>query len=111
MPNEGPIKNSLQRQRLPGREEHPATATHPLTPHPNPCHYHRRDSFCEQNILKVNSRGSPKNTHSAPNECSIFDSLSSFSAISTPELVGVFPSENLMEMDGEEKGGIANTDP
>lgn len=95
MPNEGPIKYSLQRQRPFGREKPP----HP--PHPTACYYHYRDSFYEQNILKVNNRGSLKNTHSASNECSIFDFLSFpfFFAISTPGL-GVF-SENLMEMEGK----------
>lgn len=70
MPNEGPIKYSLQRQRPLGREK---------PPYPTRCHNHHRDSFYEQNILKVNSRGSLKNTHSAPNECSIFDFFPPFS--------------------------------
>lgn len=70
MLNVGPIKFSLQRQRPLGREKPPLP--------PTPCHYYHSDSFYEQNILKVNSRGSLKNTHSAPNECSIFDFLSLF---------------------------------
>lgn len=77
MQNEGSIKNSLQRLRPSG---------HKKALQPAPRHAHHRYSVYEQNILKVNSRGSLKNTHSAPNECSIFDFLSFFSAISMPGL-------------------------
>lgn len=88
MPNEGPIKNSLQRLRPLGHEK-------PL--YPTPCHYHYHDSFYEQNILKVNSRGSLKNTQWMFNIWFSF----LFSAISMPGLGDV--SENLMEMEGRNR--------